>query len=117
MRGKACLRLKLRELGCSKYLEPLLRWSALLLELILLALPLLFLLLLLLVDLCLAFLEEHLLVLVLPNGFLPLRPILQADAEVRQDVVSELIAHLEQGGWTLTRLILDLISEFGEHIH
>jgi hypothetical protein len=36
---------------------------------------------------------------------------------VREDVITELIAHSEEGPRALTRFVLDLISEFGENSH
>lgn len=91
MSGQARV-IKLAELGSAEDLKPLLRRCRLLLDFFLFAQSLLFLLLMLVSDLGLAFLEKHLTILILPEGGLALGAIFEAHTEVRQHIITELVA-------------------------
>lgn len=74
--------IKLTELDSAEDPKPVLRRRRFLLEFLLLAKSLLFFFLLLFGDLCLALLEEHLTILILPEGWLTLGAVFKAHTKV-----------------------------------
>jgi len=62
-------------------------------------------------DLGLAFLEKHLTILILPEGGLTLGTIFEAHTEVRQHIVTELVAQHEELFGTLIGPFSNLVPK------
>lgn len=116
MSGEARFRFELRELGCAEDLEPLLWGCGLLLDLFFLLLSLLLFFSLLISNLIQSLLQKYLLIFVLPDRCLTLCAVLETDSQMREEVVSELIAKLEESLGSLC-LIFHLVTELSQEIH
>ena len=117
MSGYACAFLILGELVGTESFEPLIGRSALLAYFFLLALFLLKLFEFFLLDLVCTFLQKNFLRFILPDGFLSLSTVFQANTQVGKDVISQFIAKLEECARALISLGFNSVTEFREHIH